>query len=108
MRMHPPALAYTFNSWCVALAGILYFSMLEARPMLHPWLIVILLSITIPVTTLLIARGRCSTVAAPQPRARHRRSARPATPDAGGAAERPASTAHEDRRRLLDNARLAA
>lgn len=56
LRMHPPALAYTFGSWCVTLAGILYFSMLETRPMLHPWLIIIMLSITVPVTTLLLAR----------------------------------------------------
>jgi multicomponent K+:H+ antiporter subunit G len=56
LRMHPPALAYTFGSWCVTLAGILYFSMLEGRPMLHPWLLIIMLSITVPVTTLLLAR----------------------------------------------------
>ena len=56
LRMHPPALAYTFGSWCVTLASILYFSMVEARVMLHPWLIIILLSITVPVTTLLLAR----------------------------------------------------
>lgn len=56
LRMHPPALAYTFGSWCVALAGILYFSLLEGRPMLHPWLVIILLSITVPLTTLLLAR----------------------------------------------------
>lgn len=56
LRMHPPALAYTFGSWCATLASILYFSMLEARPMLYPWLIIILLSITVPVTTLLLAR----------------------------------------------------
>lgn len=56
LRMHPPALAYTFGSWCVTLAGILYFSMLESRPALHPWLIIIMLSITVPVTTLLLAR----------------------------------------------------
>ena len=56
LRMHPPALAYTFGSWCVTLAGILYFSMLEGRVALHPWLIIILLSITVPVTTLLLAR----------------------------------------------------
>ena len=56
LRLHPPALAYTMGSWCVSLAGVLYFSMLEARPMLHPWLIVILLSITVPVTTQLLAR----------------------------------------------------
>jgi multicomponent K+:H+ antiporter subunit G len=56
LRMHPPALAYTVGSWSVTLAGILYFSMLEGRAMLHPWLIIILLSISVPVTTLLLAR----------------------------------------------------
>ena len=57
LRMHPPALAYTLGSWCVALAGILYVSMLESSVRLHPWLIVILLSITVPVTTVLLARA---------------------------------------------------
>lgn len=56
LRMHPPALAYTFGSWCVTLAGIVYFSMLESRPVLHPWLIIIMLSLSVPVTTLLLAR----------------------------------------------------
>lgn len=56
LRMHPPALTYTLSSWCVTLAGILYFSMLASGPRLHPWLIIILLSITVPVTTLLLAR----------------------------------------------------
>lgn len=57
LRMHPPALAYTFGSWCVTLAGILYFSALASKPVLHPWLIIILLSITVPVSTLLLARA---------------------------------------------------
>jgi multicomponent K+:H+ antiporter subunit G len=56
LRMHPPALAYTFGSWCVTLAGILYFSFMESRVVLHPWLVIILCSITVPVTTLLLAR----------------------------------------------------
>ena len=56
LRMHPPALAYTFATWCVALAAILYFSVLEQRLVLRPWLVVIMLSITVPVTTLLLAR----------------------------------------------------
>jgi multicomponent K+:H+ antiporter subunit G len=56
LRMHPPAVSYTFGSWCVTLASILYFTVLESRPMLHPWLITILLSISVPVTTLLLAR----------------------------------------------------
>lgn len=57
LRMHPPALAYTFGSWSVSLAAVLHFSMLESRLMLHPWLIVVLLFITVPVTTLLLARA---------------------------------------------------
>jgi multicomponent K+:H+ antiporter subunit G len=56
LRMHPPALAYTFGSWCVSLAAILYFSALQGRLALHPLLIVIMLCITVPVTTLLLAR----------------------------------------------------
>ena len=56
VRMHPPALAYSFGSWCVTLAGVLYFSALESRAVLHPWLIIIMLLITVPVTTLLLAR----------------------------------------------------
>ena len=55
-RMHPPALAYTFGSWSVTLSGILYFSTIESRMVLHPWLIIIVLSITVPVTTVLLAR----------------------------------------------------
>ena len=56
-RMHPPALASTIGAWCVALASILYFSVLKQSPVLHAWLIPILLSITVPVTTLLLARA---------------------------------------------------
>jgi multicomponent K+:H+ antiporter subunit G len=55
-RMHPPALASTIGAWCVALASIIYFSALREGPVLHAWLIPILLAITVPVTTLLLAR----------------------------------------------------
>lgn len=56
LRMHPPALAYTCGGWTVTLAGVLYFSALESRPVLHPLLIPALLFITVPVTTVLLAR----------------------------------------------------
>ncbi|WP_062390468.1 Na+/H+ antiporter subunit G [Pseudomonas abietaniphila] len=55
-RMHPPALASTLGAWCVALASIVYFSATKETLVLHPWLIPILLAITVPVTTLLLAR----------------------------------------------------
>ena len=41
VRMHPPALAYTFGSWCVTLATIISVSVLDARVALHPLLIVL-------------------------------------------------------------------
>ncbi|MCC6769783.1 MAG: Na+/H+ antiporter subunit G [Gemmatimonadaceae bacterium] len=56
VRMHPPAVAYTGGSWCVVLAAVLYFSALEARAVLHPLLILIMLGITVPVTSVLLAR----------------------------------------------------
>ena len=56
LRMHPPALAYTLGSWCVAIAAALYFSYLEGRLALHPLLIPVVLAITVPVTTVLLAR----------------------------------------------------
>lgn len=88
LRMHPPALAYTFGSWCVTLAGCLYFSVLESSVVLHPWLIIILLSMTVPVTTVLLARvalfrrrlaGTAGTANVPPP----------LTPPRGGASEEP-------------------
>ena len=45
------------EAWCVALASIIYFSWLKDAAVLHAWLIPILLSITVPVTTLLLARA---------------------------------------------------
>ncbi len=56
LRMHPPALAYTVGSWCVSFAGALYFSLLEGRLALHPLLVIAALGVTVPVTTLLLAR----------------------------------------------------
>jgi multicomponent K+:H+ antiporter subunit G len=56
-RMHPPALVSTWGAWCVTLASILYFSALDDRPELRVWLIIILLSITVPVTSLLLGRA---------------------------------------------------
>jgi multicomponent K+:H+ antiporter subunit G len=56
LRMHPPALAYTGGTWSVVLACILYFSVIESKAALHPWLVVVMLLITVPVTTLMLAR----------------------------------------------------
>jgi multicomponent K+:H+ antiporter subunit G len=56
-RLHATALANTLATWSVVLASTLYFSALEARASLHVGLIAVLLSITAPVTTALLARA---------------------------------------------------
>jgi len=56
-RLHASALANTLATWAVVLASVLDFSALEARASLHVWLIAVLLAITAPVTTLLLARA---------------------------------------------------
>ncbi len=55
-RMHPPALAFSFSAWCVTLASIIYFSAQDEKLSLNAWLIIIFLSLTVPVTTILLAR----------------------------------------------------
>jgi multicomponent K+:H+ antiporter subunit G len=57
LRMHAPALANTLASWAVALASIVYFTAGGGRPVVHQWVIVILLAITVPVTTGIVARA---------------------------------------------------
>ena len=56
LRMHAPSLLYTTGTWSVTLASILHFSTTTGLA-LHSWLIIVLLSITAPVTTLLLARA---------------------------------------------------
>ena len=56
-RMHAPALASTLGVWLVAAASIVHFSTREGVVALHVWLTVVLLSITAPVTTMVLARA---------------------------------------------------
>jgi multicomponent K+:H+ antiporter subunit G len=71
-RMHPPALAATLAAWCATLASAIAFSALEAQPVLYPLVVNVLLAITAPVTTLLLARAallrkRAAGAAVPRP-----------------------------------------
>jgi multicomponent K+:H+ antiporter subunit G len=56
-RMHPPALANTLGAWCVCLGSIIYFSALDGGLTLQAWIVNVLLAITAPVTTVLLARA---------------------------------------------------
>ena len=57
LRMHAPALASTLAAWIVTLASIVHFSLRAGGLTLHVWLIIIVLSITAPVTTIVLARA---------------------------------------------------
>lgn len=57
LRMHAPSLASTLAAWIVTLASIVHFSSRAGGLALHVWLIIILLSITAPVTTIVLARA---------------------------------------------------
>ena len=57
LRMHAPSLASTLAAWIVTLASIVHFSVREGGLALHEWRIVIVLSITTPITTIVLARA---------------------------------------------------
>lgn len=56
-RMHAPTLATTLGIGCVLLASMLYFSVLQSRPVLHEVLIGVFMVVTTPVTLMLLARA---------------------------------------------------
>jgi multicomponent K+:H+ antiporter subunit G len=56
-RLHAPALASSLAAWIVTFASIVHFSGRGDGPVLHTWLIIIVLSITAPVTTTILARA---------------------------------------------------
>lgn len=55
-RMHAPALGSTLGTWCAAAASVVFFSAEAGVPQLQGGLVPVLLAITAPVTTLLLAR----------------------------------------------------
>ncbi|MED5619649.1 monovalent cation/H(+) antiporter subunit G [Ideonella sp. BN130291] len=57
LRLHAPAMASTLGAWLVALATVLHFSAPAQAPSLQAWLVIVLLSITAPVSTVVLARA---------------------------------------------------
>ena len=57
MRMHATAVCYTLGTWTVCLASVIHFSKAPTQLALHAWLVVVVLCITAPVTTVLLARA---------------------------------------------------
>jgi multicomponent K+:H+ antiporter subunit G len=56
-RVHAPTLGTTLGVGCIVLASMIYFSVLETRPVLHEILIAIFVTITTPVTLMILVRA---------------------------------------------------
>jgi len=56
-RVHPPTMGTTLGTALVLAGSMLYFTALESRPVLHEILIAVFMTVTTPVTYLLLGRA---------------------------------------------------
>lgn len=56
-RVHPPTMGTTLGTGLILIGSMLYFSALEARPVLHEVLIGVFMTLTTPVTYTLLVRA---------------------------------------------------
>jgi multicomponent K+:H+ antiporter subunit G len=56
-RIHAPTLGTTWGTGGILLGSILFFSVLQSRPVLHEILIALFMTATTPVTLMLLARA---------------------------------------------------
>jgi multicomponent K+:H+ antiporter subunit G len=56
-RVHPPTMGATLGTALVLAGSIVYFTALESRPVIHEVLIAILMTVTTPVTYMLLVRA---------------------------------------------------
>jgi multicomponent K+:H+ antiporter subunit G len=56
-RMHPPTMGTTLGTGLVLVASMLYFTATESRPVLHEVLIGVFMTLSTPVTYMLLVRA---------------------------------------------------
>ena len=56
-RIHAPTLGATLGTGSILIASMVFFSALESRPVLHEILIALFLTLTTPITLILLARA---------------------------------------------------
>jgi len=56
-RVHAPTLGTTLGTGCIVLASMIFFSALQARPVLHGILIAGFVAVTTPVTLMILVRA---------------------------------------------------
>lgn len=56
-RVHAPTLGTTLGIGCILIGSMIYFTVLETRPVLHELLIAFYMTITTPITLVLLVRA---------------------------------------------------
>ena len=56
-RVHAPTLGTTLGTACIAIASMIYFSALGTRLVLHELLIVVFVTVTTPITLMILVRA---------------------------------------------------
>lgn len=56
-RVHAPTLGTTLGTSCIAVASTIYFSALGSRPVLHELLILVFVTVTTPITLMVLVRA---------------------------------------------------
>ncbi len=59
-RVHAPTLGTTLGTVCISLASMVYFSALGSRPVVHEVLIVLFVTVTTPITLMILVRAAVS------------------------------------------------
>lgn len=56
-RIHAPTLGTTWGAGAILIASVIFFSIVQTRPVLHEILIAVFMTVTTPVTLMLLARA---------------------------------------------------
>jgi multicomponent K+:H+ antiporter subunit G len=56
-RVHAPTLGATLGAGCVLIASMIFFCVLQRRPVLHEVLITVFVTVTTPVTLMVLVRA---------------------------------------------------
>lgn len=56
-RVHAPTLGTTLGTGCVLIASMILFSVLQTRPVVHELLIAVFITLTSPVTSIMLVRA---------------------------------------------------
>ncbi|THF61162.1 monovalent cation/H(+) antiporter subunit G [Pseudothauera rhizosphaerae] len=56
-RIHGPAITVTLGAGCLLIASMIYFSVLQSRPVIHELIISVFILMTAPVVAMLIMRA---------------------------------------------------